>query len=352
VGASAPAGSVPTPPTTPSKPAVAVGRIVSVEVVGVGPSEIEVKLADGRVGVISRAELGTEPTPTVGTTIEAALLARDDPRGRVTLSRAWARKLQRWDVVEAAKESGDPITGTVVRAIKGGLLVDVGLRAFLPASMADEPRPGGAPVDLSSLVGSEITVVVSEVDRALDRIVVSRRDHLRRERRRAERDVFAHLSVGTSVSGTVVSLLEYGAHVDIGGVRALLHRSEMSWSRVNRPADVVAVGDAIEAVVIEVNKSKRRVGLSLRQLQPDPFADIEIGSVRTAVVTRVVEYGVFARLDDSDVVGLVHMTELTDLPGYRPDEVVTPGESIYVKVLSIDTAKRRVALSVRQALLG
>jgi ribosomal protein S1 len=126
----------------------------------------------------------------------------------------------------------------------------------------------------------------------------------------------------------------------------------MSWGRVSRPGDVLSVGDTVEALVIEVNRSKRRVGLSLRQLAPDPFAEVEVGSVTTAVVTRVVEYGVFARLDDTEVVGLVHMSELTDLPGYRPDELVTPGESIHVKVLSVDRTKRRVALSVRQALLS
>lgn len=352
VGASAPAGSVPPPVIGASRPAVAVGRVVSVEVVSVTPAEVEVKLADGRAGVIARADFGDEPNPAVGATIEAALLARDDPRKRVVLSRSWALKLQRWERVEAAKESGEPLTGTVSRSIKGGLIVDLGLRAFLPASMIDEHLPGDQPIDPASMVGTEVTVVVTEVDRAQDRVVVSRRDHLRRQRRRAERDVFAGLEVGGRVTGTVVGLVEYGAHVDLGGVRALLHRSEMAWSRVNRPGDVVAVGDVIETVVVEVNKSKRRIGLSLRALQPDPYADLEVGAVRTAVVTRVVEYGVFARIDDTDVVGLVHMSELTDLPGYRPDELVTPGEAVHVKILSLDRDKRRVGLSVRQALLS
>lgn len=352
VGASAPAGTAPPPPPVvgASRPAVAVGRIVSVEVVASSPSEIEVKLADGRAGVISRADFGDEPMPSPGSTIEAALLARDDPQKRVVLSRSWAVKLQRWERVEAAKESGQPLTGPVTRSIKGGLIVDLGLRAFLPASMIDEHQPGDETTDPASLVGTEVTVVVTEVDRAQDRVVVSRRDHLRRQRRRTERDVFASLTVGKRVTGKVVGLVEYGAHVDLGGVRALLHRSEMSWGRVNRPADVVSVGDTIETVVIEVNKSKRRVGLSLRQLEADPFAGVEAGVVTTAVVTRVVEYGVFARLDDTDVVGLIHMSELTDLPGYRPDELVTPGENIHVKVLSVDPKKRRVSLSVRQAL--
>lgn len=336
----------------PAHPTVTVGRIVTVEVTSVTPGEVEVKLADGRAGVIARADLGDGPAPTVGATIEAALLARDDPRHRVTLSRAWALKLSRWAAVEAAHTDGTPMTGTVSRAIKGGLIVDLGLRAFLPASMVEEHHTGSDPVDLTALVGTEVTVVVTEVDRERDRVVVSRRDHLRRERRRTERDAFAGLAVDQRVTGTVVALVEYGAHVEVNGVRALLHRSEMSWSRVNRPADVVAIGDTIETVVIEVNRSKRRVGLSLRRLAPDPFESVAIGVVTTAVVTRVVEYGVFARLDGTDLVGLVHLSELSDLPGYRPDQLVTPGESVHVKVLSADTAKRRIALSIRQALLG
>ena len=341
VGAALPVGSV-----VPPRPATAVGRIVTVVVSSVGKDEFEVRLADGRTGVVGRADFADEPMPTVGSELEVALLAREDPRDRAVLSRSWAAKQRAWERIEAAKESGEPLTGVVAKSTKGGLIVDLGLRAFLPTSMIDE----NAVTDPSALVGTEVTVVVTEADRAADRIVVSRRDHLRRQRRAEEKQAFAGLSVGKQVTGTVVQLVEYGAYLDLGGARGLLHRSEMSWDRVNRPGDVVAVGDQIDVVVTEVNRSKRRIGLSLRQLAADPYAAVEIGSVTTAVVTRVVEYGVFARLDDSGIVGLVHMTELTDRPGYRPDELVTPGENIHVKVLSVDTTKRRVGLSVRQAL--
>ena len=350
VGASAPAGAVPpTPPAARPVPTGAPTRIVTVEVTAVAPNEVEVKLADGRTGVIARNDLG-DASPTVGTSIEAAVLARDDPRSRVVLSRSWAVKQRNWERVEAAHGAGEPMTGPVVRAIKGGLVVDLGVRAFLPASMVDEHHGSASPTVPASLVGTEVTVIVTEVDRAQDRVVVSRRDHLRRERRRAERDAFARLVVGATVRGRVTGLVDYGAHVEVEGVRALLHRTEMSWSRSVRPQDVVRVGDELDVEVIEVNRSKRRVGLSLRRLQPDPMAGIEVGTVRTAVVTRVVEYGAFVRLDDTEVVGLVHMSELTDLPGYRPDELVTPGDEVHVKVLSLDPAKRRVSLSVRQAL--
>lgn len=337
------------PPGATPRPAVTAGRVVTVEITSLHPKEVEVKLADGRTGVIPRADFTDDGPPSVGTAIEAALLAREDPRGRVPLSRAWAVKLRTWDRVQAAHDAAEPVTGTVVRAIKGGLLVDLGVRAFLPASMIAE---AGESVDPSELIGSEVSVLVTEVDRDADRVVVSRRDLLRRHRRQAERDAFASLEVGTRVTGTVVGLVEYGAHVDLGGVRALLHRTEMSWGRVDRPADVLSVGDTVETVVIELSRSRRRVGLSLRRLEPDPYEAVEPGTITTATITRVVDYGAFARLDGVDVVGLVHMTELSDRPGHRPDQLVTPGETVHVKVLSVDRDKRRVALSVRQAVWG
>lgn len=348
VGASAPAGSV-LPTAHHHHPT---GRVVSVTVAAVSPNEVEVKLADGRTGVIARSDVAGDVNPTVGATLEAAVLARDDPRGRVVLSHSWATKLAAWDRVEAAMAAGETLTGVVARAIKGGLLVDLGVRAFLPTSMVEEHHAGGTPPDPATLVGTEVTVLVVEADRDDDRVVVSRRDVLRRDRRRAERDAYAQLRPGAVVRARVTAIVDYGAHVDVGGVRALLHRSEMSWAHGVRPADVVAVGDEIEVEVIEVNKSRRRVGVSLRRCQPDPFDGIEPGTVRTAVITRVVEYGAFAKLDDTDAVGLIHMTELSDLPGYRPDEVVAPGDPVHVKVLSLDPAKRRISLSITQALLS
>lgn len=353
IGETAPAG-VPLPPpahphgeprTGAAGPGVSVGKVIDVEVTSVSEREVEVKLADGRTGVILRSDFGKDTPPGPGHHISAALLAREDPRKRVTLSRSWAVQLEAWERVEAAKASGEPVTGRVVKKVKGGFVVDLGVRAFLPSSMA-----GGSADDASRIVGTDVAVLVTEVDRDADRLVVSRRDLLRKERRQAERDVFGSISVGDKVTGRIVGVVEYGVHVDLGGARALLHRSELAWDRNAKPADAGEVGAEIEALVIEVNRSKRRIGLSLRQLQPDPLATVEVGSIHAAEVTRVVEYGVFARLEPSGIVGLVHMSELTDLPGYRPDEVVTPGERIQVKVLNVDPKRRRVGLSARQAL--
>lgn len=343
-GPAGPVVSTPGPVATSSS----VGRIVHVSVESVGDREIIVKLADGRPGVIARADFGDEAIPSVGESVDAALLARDDPAKRVVLSRSWARQQQQWAIVEAAHQAGEPLTGTVARRVKGGLVVDLGVRAFLPASMIDEQ----AVDDPSTLIGTEVTVVVSEIDRAGDRVVVSRRDHLRRERRRRERDALGDLEVGKRVTGTIVAIVDYGIHLDLGGVRGMIHRSEMSWGRSDSKSARHRVGDELEVVVTELNKSKRRVGLSVRQLTPDPLGSLEVGSIVSATITKVIEYGAFARLNDGGVEGLVHMTELSDMPGSRPDQIVAPGDEVQVKITGVDLTKRRITLSVREALLS
>jgi small subunit ribosomal protein S1 len=355
IGQSAPAGAVvpmpatsgPTPasPERPQGAGVTVGKIVEVTVSAVADDEVEVRLADGRTGVIPRREF--DGGVAVGDDIHAALLARDDPRRRAVLSVAWARKQEAWERVEAALAEGTPLRGTVTKLVKGGAVVDVGLRGFLPASLVGD----GAGKDASALVGTEVEVLVTEVDRPSDRIVVSIRDLQRRRRRAAEKELLRSLEPGARASGRVVSIAEYGAVVDLGGARGLIHRSELTWGRLESIESIVSVGDEVEVVVLDVNRSKRRIGLSLRATQPDPYSAVEVGAIESATVVRVVDYGVFARIDSNGAEGLVHISELSDVPGYRPDQLVTPGEQVMVKVLDIDRKRRRLALSVRRVLI-
>jgi small subunit ribosomal protein S1 len=351
---------LPVPPAPPvpgdvkvPRPVVHRPKVVSVEVTGVGTDGVEAKLADGRPGIIEARDLAADPAASsldVGATVEVAVLSRFDSSGRVLLSRRWALQNRAWDRLEEAVAGHEPVSGRVVRQVKGGLVVEVdGLRTFLPLSMVDEhPHP-----DPASLVGTEIEVLVTAAERDADRIVVSRRDLLRRQRRQAERSVWASLKVGGTVTGRVVGVGGAGAQVELGpGVRGLVHRSELSWQRVDNPGDVVSVGDDVTVEVLDVNRSKRRVGLSLRRLQADPFAAIIVGQRTEGVVLRVVDYGCFVRLDDSGAEGLVHMSELSDRPNMRPDQLVVPGERLAVKVISADPVKRRLGLSVRQALLA
>lgn len=340
------AGSGPTPASPERRgPGVMVGRIVEVTVAAVRDKEVEVRLADGRLGVVPRDEF--EGTVTPGDVVEAAQLAREDPKDRAVLSVAWARKQQAWQRVETAHAERTPLTGTVTKQVKGGAVVDVGLRGFLPTSLLGD-TPG---TDAASLVGTEVEVLVVEVDRPKERIVVSIRDLERRRRRAAEKDLFASLTPGARVRGRVVSLPEYGAVVDLGGARGLVHRSELTWGRLESVESIVSIGDEVEVVVLDVNRSKRRIGLSLRAAAPDPYEAVEVGSIESATVVRVVDYGVFVKLDEKGAEGLVHISELSDVPGYRPDQLVTPGEQIMVKVLEIDTKRRRLGLSVRRVLV-
>lgn len=323
------------------------------------------RLADGRTGVIDRRDFPTPPS--VGETIAAAVLSRDDDRrGRVALSHRWARTEQGWQRVEKARHDQTPLTGRVTKEVKGGLVVDVGLRAFLPTSLIGEvDLPAGddgderaaaddAPTvriaDPSTLVGHDVEVVVTEADRDRDRLVVSRRDLQRRRRRQEEKERLSSLRPGSRVTGRVVSVADYGAVVDLGGVRGLVHRSELSWQRFDSPADVVSVGDEVEVEVLDVNRSKKRIGLSLRATTPDPYEGIEVDQVVPAVVTRVVDYGAFARLD-SGAEGLIHMSELSEVPGTRPDQLVVPGDELTVKVLDVDRGRHRIGLSVKRVLV-
>ncbi|MEZ5382044.1 MAG: S1 RNA-binding domain-containing protein [Microthrixaceae bacterium] len=325
------------------------GRIVTATVDDVGPSEIALRMVDGRPGVVMARDVqdadGRLPAP--GDELEVALLARDDPQGRVATSRGWAAKQLAWQRVDAAKAADEILEVTVTRQVKGGLLVDLTTRAFLPASQAfDEPQ-----ADLASLVGTKVEVVVTETDRERDRVVVSRRAALRRRRRAEERSAFGRLEVGGRVTGKVVALTDYGALVDVAGARGLLHRTEMSWGRVDEMEDHARPGHDLELVVIELNRAKRRIGLSLRRLTDDPFATVEEGTVSDATVTRVVDYGVFAALPN-DVEGLVHLSEMAEGRGFRPADLVAPGERVRVKVVGIDRKRRRVELSMIQAALA
>ena len=345
-------------------------------------------LADGRTGVVDRREF---PTPSsVGDSVKAAVLSRDDDRrGRVALSHRWARTELAWQRVETALAERTPLAGKVLKQVKGGVVVDLGIRAFLPTSLigdievespppvssaqtaveppavdptAVEPPAVEPPAvepaetvtvqvaDPSALVGREVEVLVTEADRAKDRLVVSRRDLQRKQRRKAERDRLSSVEVGSRATGKVVSVADYGAVVDLGGVRGLVHRSELSWGRFAQPSDVVSVGDEVTVEVLDVNRPKKRVSLSLKRTAPDPYAGIEVGAIVPAIVTRVVDYGAFARLE-SGAEGLIHMSELSDVPGYRPDQLVVPGEDLMVKVLQVDPAKHRIGLSVRRVLV-
>ncbi len=345
----APDGEAGAPPTPGAKPLAPAVKIVEGVVISVSAEEVELTLDDGRPAVISRRNFGPDnedPTTvlSVGDRAFGAKLTREDPKKRVVLSRAWALKLKAWDgITEAAAESRT-VTAKVVSAGAKGVVVDAGgVRGFVPTShLALE-----AVRDLSPFVGQSLELKVLEADPMRERLVLSRRSLLLKESRRKAQDMLTTLRPGDRATGKVTSITDYGAFVDIGGVNGLVHLSELSWQRVRRAADVVALGDEVEVVVLDVKAKKRRISLSMRQTRPDPLSELQVGEIRRGPVTRLVDFGAFVAL--GDVEGLVHLSELAEYRVSTPDEVVAPGDEVGVKILSVDTRRRRIELSIRQA---
>jgi small subunit ribosomal protein S1 len=329
--------------------AFASGQLVTGTVVSVDANEVVVDLGD-RQGVIGRRHLTpdgkVEPSEVVkvGDEIEAAVLVREDPRNRVVLSHMWAVKQRAWQAVDEAMARNQPISGTVAEAVKGGVVVDIGIRAFLPASQLDVVHVD----DLASWIGRPVEAMVAEADRTTDKVVLSRRAFLRQQDRQRANELLASLAPGQVRRGRVATVTDFGAFVDLGGVRGLLHLSELSWERVERTTDVVRVGEEVDVKILSVKGGAKRISLSLRALTPDPLEELAEGQMLQGVVTRLVDFGAFVRVLER-IEGLVHVSELAEYRVHLPEEVVTPGDEVWVKVIRIDRRRRRVDLSVNQA---
>ncbi|MGI9612325.1 MAG: 30S ribosomal protein S1 [Acidimicrobiales bacterium] len=345
VGSTKPPAAPPVSSRRPQKPP---GRVLEGAVTAVSADEVELTLDDGRPAIITRrnfSERNDDPTSvlSVGDRAFGAELARDDPKGRVVLSRAWALKRQAWDRIKERADAGEMVKGTVTSVGGKGVVVDVGVRGFVPSSHLElEPV-----TDLSSYKGQELELKVLECDPRRERLVLSRRSFLLKAQRSQAHELLTSLSPGDTCRGKVTSITDYGAFVDIGGVNGLVHLSELSWHRVRKPADIVSLGDELEVRVLDVKPKKRRVSLSLRKMQPDPLSELEVGEVRRGPVTRLVDFGAFVSL--GDVEGLVHLSELAEYRVSAPEEIVTPGDEVGVKILSVDRKRRRVELSIRRA---
>lgn len=347
---------VPTPIPPPVPPARGAARAPSdaAKIIGglvtqVSGDEVELTTDDGRPAVISRRnfdDADTDPSSilSIGDRVEGALLSREDPKGRLVLSRAWALKKRAWEQVVGAAERNELISGTVVSVSKRGVVVDAGVRGFVPSThLVLEP-----PSDLRPFVGQSFDFRVLEVDVAKERLVLSRRSLLLKEQRKQVHDVLSGLDVGSTRSGSVSSLTDFGAFVDLGGgVKGLVHLSELSWHHVRHPSEVVEVGDEVEVKILDVKVKKRRVSLSMRRVAPDPLAGIEVGSILEGPICRLVDFGAFVDIGGSE--GLVHLSELAEHRVSAPEELVAPGEIVRVKVLSVDRKRRRIELSIRQA---
>lgn len=343
------------PPGEPASPTVdglTGGTIVSGTVKTKATHEIELDLGGGRIGVISQRYWGDDPAAdltqqcVLGEVVNAAVLVREDHKGRIVLSRLWAMQQIAWVDVARASAANEAVTGTITAVVKGGLSCDVGVRGFIPSSLIDvEPVE-----NLQALVGREVQCKVVEADQVSGRLVLSRKAVVRAEQRKAAKAFLETMSAGDEYTGKVVDIQDFGAFVDINGVRGLVHATELSWKRVQHPNEVVSVGDEVQVKVKSIQKPKQRVNLTMK-LTPDPLTELEVGGLVTGRVTRLADFGAFVAVGD-DIEGLVHITEMAEYRVYHPEEIVLPGEEVWVKVLAVDRKRRRVDLSISQAIAG
>ncbi len=329
------------------------GETVKGVVVQVNQDEVLVDVGAKTEGVIPLRELACfsvdnpQNIVKVGDEIDVYVLKSEDNEGKLILSKERADAEKSWSRLEELKENGEPVKGTVREVVKGGLLIDVGVRAFLPASLVDM----GYVEDLSKYLNMEIDARVIELNRAKRKVILSRKAVLEEEHARRREELLASLEENQVVHGVVRRLTNFGAFVDIGGVDGLLHISEMAWYRINHPSDVVQVGDELDVMVLRVDRENEKVSLSLKQVLPSPWDSVEqkypVGSIIKAKVVRLAPFGAFVQLEPG-VEGLIHISHLADRHVATPDEVVHEGEELDVKVLSVDTGEKRIRLSIRE----
>ncbi|MCY3967758.1 MAG: S1 RNA-binding domain-containing protein [bacterium] len=353
----APAAPLVEPPAAPPGEPVAAtvdglasGTIVAGSVKTKAVHEVELDLGGDRIGVISQRYWGEDPAAdltrecVLGEVINAAVLVRQDHKGRIVLSRLWAQQQIAWAHIARAASTNEAITGTIAAVVKGGLACDVGVRGFIPFSLVDV-EPVENP---QAWVGREVQCKVVEADQTSRRLVLSRKSVIRATQRKAAKAFLETLAVGDEHTGKVVDIQDFGIFVDINGVRGLVHVAEMAWKRVQHPSEMVNVGDEVQVRVKSVQVPKQRVHLTMK-LEADPLGKLEVGALLSGRVSRLLDFGAFVMLD-GEVEGLVHITEMAEYRVYHPEEVVLPGEEVWVKVLAIDRKRRRVDLSIAQAI--
>ena len=305
-------------------------------------------------GVIPARELSirkdADPSEIValGDEIEALVLQKEDKDGRLILSKKRAEYERAWISVEEKFKAGETVTGEVIEVVKGGLILDIGLRGFLPASLVDLRRVK----DLDAYLGTEIEARVIEMDRNRNNVVLSRRVLLEEGRKNERAEILSKLVKGMRLKGTVSSIVDFGAFVDLGGIDGLVHISELSWNHVNHPSEVVKVGDEVEVEVLDVDLQRERISLGLKQTTEDPWLKLiesyPVGTIVDGKVTKVVPFGAFVELGNN-VEGLVHISEMAAKHIDTPAQVVKVGQDVKVKVMDINPDRRRISLSMKAA---
>ena len=330
------------------------GDIVNGTVVKIGHDEVLLDIGYKSEGVIPVRELSirkdADPNDIVklGDEIEALVLQKEDKDGRLILSKKRAEYERAWNRIEEKFNKGENVDGEVIEVVKGGLILDIGLRGFLPASLVDLRRVK----DLNAYMGTRIEARVIEMDRNRNNVVLSRRVVLEEARKAERQEILSKLQVGMRLKGTVSSIVDFGAFVDLGGIDGLVHISELSWNHVNHPSEVVKVGQEVEVEVLDVDMNRERISLGLKQTTEDPWRSLvkkyPVGAIVEGKVTKLVPFGVFVELGDG-IEGLVHISEMAKQHVDQPSQVTHVGETVHVKVMEIDLDRRRVSLSMKAA---
>jgi small subunit ribosomal protein S1 len=333
------------------------GDIVKGTVVKVDKDEVLLDIGFKSEGVIPSKELSirhdVDPAEIVslGEEIEALVLQKEDKEGRLVLSKKRAQYERAWGTIEQIKEQDGVVSGPVIEVVKGGLILDIGLRGFLPASLVELRRVR----DLQPYVGKSLEAKIIELDKNRNNVVLSRRAWLEETQKEQREDFLANLKPGETRRGVVSSVVNFGAFVDLGGMDGLVHVSELSWKHVDHPSSVVNVGDEIDVQVLDVDLDKERISLSLKATQQDPWQEFanahRVGELVYGRVTKLVPFGAFVQVGEG-IEGLVHISEMAVHHVDLPEQVVTPGEELWVKIIDIDLQRRRISLSIKQAAEG
>jgi small subunit ribosomal protein S1 len=344
------------------------GDVVEGQVVRIDKDEILVDIGAKSEGVVSNRELfgrhgEGQPELAIGDTVLVYVLQPESPEGHVVLSLRRAGLERKWRAMQEQFEAGVIIEAPVIDHNKGGLIVDCGIRGFVPISQIvdfprrpqnDQPRDAAQEIaeKLMPFVGRKLRLKILEVNRKANRLILSEKVALYEERREKRDELFSSLQVGQKVTGTVRSIAPFGVFIDLGGIDGLVHKSELSWNKVNNPESGYHVGEEVEAEVIDINHERGRISLSIRRLQPDPWhstvADFKVGDIIDGTVTKLVNFGAFVRVRDG-LEGLIHISELSHQRVAHPGDVVHEGQSLKLKIISLDSERHRLGLSLKQA---
>jgi small subunit ribosomal protein S1 len=344
------------------------GDVVEGTVVRIDKDEMLVDIGAKSEGVVSNRELygrnaESQPQLAVGDTVLVYVLQPESQEGHVVLSLRRAGLERKWRSMQEQFETGVIIEAPVIDHNKGGLIVDCGIRGFVPISQIvdfprrpqnDQPRDAAQEIaeKLMPFVGRKLRLKILEVNRKANRLILSEKVALYEERREKRDELFSSLQVGQKVTGTVRSIAPFGVFIDLGGIDGLVHKSELSWNKVNNPEAGYKVGEEVEAEVIDINHERGRISLSIRRLQPDPWhstvADFNVGDVIDGTVTKLVNFGAFVRVRDG-LEGLIHISELSHQRVAHPGDVVHEGQQLKLKIISLDSERHRLGLSLKQA---